>query len=110
MLFFLIEIYAKLKSNSLIQAEPPVLHFSGFELGKDYIKIVVRKILQKFLRFIFHCPIHRLHWTANLLTGKKKIIIVVSFFCHSFMTTSAWGEIQVNKNNEDKTIGTENAL
>ncbi|XP_044044430.1 cilia- and flagella-associated protein 221 isoform X2 [Siniperca chuatsi] len=34
------KIYAKLKSNSLIQAEPPVLHFSGFELGKDYIKIL----------------------------------------------------------------------
>uniref|UniRef100_A0A8D0AVZ8 Uncharacterized protein n=1 Tax=Sander lucioperca TaxID=283035 RepID=A0A8D0AVZ8_SANLU len=39
------KIYAKLKSNTLIQAEPPVLHFSGFELGKDYVKILVRKIL-----------------------------------------------------------------
>ncbi|KAM9334117.1 cilia- and flagella-associated protein 221 [Symphorus nematophorus] len=34
------KIYARLKSNSLIQAEPPELHFSGFELEKDYIKIV----------------------------------------------------------------------
>lgn len=34
------KIYAKLKSNSLIQAEPSVLHFSGFELGKDYIKML----------------------------------------------------------------------
>uniref|UniRef100_A0A3Q3JBH0 Cep192-like domain-containing protein n=1 Tax=Monopterus albus TaxID=43700 RepID=A0A3Q3JBH0_MONAL len=34
------KIYAKLKSNSLIQAEPSELHFSGFELGKDYIKIL----------------------------------------------------------------------
>ncbi|XP_023251162.1 cilia- and flagella-associated protein 221 [Seriola lalandi dorsalis] len=34
------KIYAKLKSNSLIQAEPPELHFSGFELGKDYLKIL----------------------------------------------------------------------
>ncbi|XP_038573991.1 cilia- and flagella-associated protein 221 [Micropterus salmoides] len=34
------KIYAKLKSNSLIEAEPPVLHFSGFELGKDYIKVL----------------------------------------------------------------------
>ncbi|XP_020507399.2 cilia- and flagella-associated protein 221 isoform X1 [Labrus bergylta] len=32
------KIFAKLKSNSLIQANPPELHFSGFELGKDYIK------------------------------------------------------------------------
>ncbi|XP_068575700.1 cilia- and flagella-associated protein 221 [Cebidichthys violaceus] len=34
------KIYAKLKSNNLIQAEPPELHFSGFELGKDYTKIL----------------------------------------------------------------------
>uniref|UniRef100_A0A3P8T2G8 Cilia and flagella associated protein 221 n=1 Tax=Amphiprion percula TaxID=161767 RepID=A0A3P8T2G8_AMPPE len=34
------KIYAKLKSNNLIEAEPSVLHFSGFELGKDYIKTV----------------------------------------------------------------------
>ncbi|XP_075951224.1 cilia- and flagella-associated protein 221 [Anarhichas minor] len=34
------KIYAKLKSNNLIQAEPPVLHFSGFELGKDSTKIL----------------------------------------------------------------------
>ncbi|XP_037617594.1 cilia- and flagella-associated protein 221 isoform X1 [Sebastes umbrosus] len=34
------KIYAKLKSNSQIQAEPPELHFSGFELGKDYTKIL----------------------------------------------------------------------
>lgn len=39
-----IEIYAKLKSHSLIHAEPPELHFSGFELRKDYIKILVSKI------------------------------------------------------------------
>ncbi|TNN56071.1 Cilia- and flagella-associated protein 221 [Liparis tanakae] len=32
------KIYAKLKSHSLIHAEPPELHFSGFELRKDYIK------------------------------------------------------------------------
>ncbi|XP_029927489.1 cilia- and flagella-associated protein 221 isoform X2 [Myripristis murdjan] len=34
------KIYAKLKSNSLIHAEPSELHFSGFELGKDYIKVL----------------------------------------------------------------------
>lgn len=47
--FFLsfLEIYAKLKSNSLIQAEPPVLHFSGFELEKDYMKSLVRKIVPR---------------------------------------------------------------
>ncbi|KAK2856878.1 hypothetical protein Q5P01_005613 [Channa striata] len=34
------KIYAKLKSNSLIEAEPPELHFSGFELRKDYLKML----------------------------------------------------------------------
>uniref|UniRef100_A0A8D3E782 Uncharacterized protein n=1 Tax=Scophthalmus maximus TaxID=52904 RepID=A0A8D3E782_SCOMX len=38
------KIYAKLKSNSLIEAEPPELHFSGFELGKDSLKTLVRII------------------------------------------------------------------
>lgn len=47
LIFFLVnfvsflEIYAKLKSNRLIQAEPAELHFSAFELQKDYIKILV---------------------------------------------------------------------
>lgn len=44
-----IEIYAKIKSNGLIQAEPPELHVSGFELGKDYVKILVRN----FVFFVF---------------------------------------------------------
>ncbi|KAM9328437.1 LOW QUALITY PROTEIN: uncharacterized protein cfap221 [Pholidichthys leucotaenia] len=34
------KIYANLKSNGLIQAEPSELHFSGFEIGKDYVKIL----------------------------------------------------------------------
>ncbi|KAK5600320.1 hypothetical protein CRENBAI_026797 [Crenichthys baileyi] len=34
------KIYAKLKSNSQIQAEPLELHFSSFELGKNYTKIL----------------------------------------------------------------------
>ncbi|CAG5932512.1 unnamed protein product [Menidia menidia] len=34
------KIYAKLRGNSQIQVEPSELHFSGFELGKDYVKIL----------------------------------------------------------------------
>ncbi|XP_067117055.1 cilia- and flagella-associated protein 221 [Osmerus mordax] len=34
------KICTKLKSNSVIHAEPSELHFSGFELGKDYCKIL----------------------------------------------------------------------
>ncbi|XP_034031522.1 cilia- and flagella-associated protein 221 [Thalassophryne amazonica] len=32
------KIYTKLKSNGLIEADPPEIHFSGFKLGKDYLK------------------------------------------------------------------------
>ncbi|XP_028286274.1 cilia- and flagella-associated protein 221 isoform X2 [Parambassis ranga] len=34
------KMYAKLKSNTLIQADPSELHFNGFELGKDYRKML----------------------------------------------------------------------
>ncbi|XP_016529343.1 cilia- and flagella-associated protein 221 isoform X1 [Poecilia formosa] len=34
------KIYARLKVNSHIEAEPAELHFSGFELGKSYTKTV----------------------------------------------------------------------
>ncbi|XP_064166937.1 cilia- and flagella-associated protein 221 [Anguilla rostrata] len=30
------KIFAKLQGNDVIQAEPSVIHFGGFELGKDY--------------------------------------------------------------------------
>lgn len=38
---YLSGVFAKLKSNSIVQAEPSELHFSGFEVGKDYRKILV---------------------------------------------------------------------
>uniref|UniRef100_A0A672YC52 Uncharacterized protein n=1 Tax=Sphaeramia orbicularis TaxID=375764 RepID=A0A672YC52_9TELE len=38
------KVYAKLKSNSLIQAEPAEVHFSGFELDKDYLKMLTYEI------------------------------------------------------------------
>ncbi|KAG7502887.1 hypothetical protein JOB18_028203 [Solea senegalensis] len=34
------KIYTKLQRNSLIEADPPELHFSGFEPGKDCVKIL----------------------------------------------------------------------
>ncbi|KAI4894617.1 hypothetical protein NFI96_027382 [Prochilodus magdalenae] len=33
-------VYAKLKSSNVVEAAPSELHFSGFEVGKDYKKIV----------------------------------------------------------------------
>lgn len=35
------EAFTTLKSNGVVQAEPSELHFSGFEVGKDYKKILV---------------------------------------------------------------------
>ncbi|MCJ8747775.1 hypothetical protein PDJAM_G00157290 [Pangasius djambal] len=32
--------FAKVKSNNVVEAEPSELHFSGFEVGKDYKKVV----------------------------------------------------------------------
>uniref|UniRef100_A0A7N8XB94 Uncharacterized protein n=1 Tax=Mastacembelus armatus TaxID=205130 RepID=A0A7N8XB94_9TELE len=56
------KIYARLKSNSLIEAEPPELHFSGFELGNDYIKILVsqKQLVLIAIEFpsVFQFPIH----------------------------------------------------
>lgn len=34
------KIYAKLQKNSAIEAEPAVLHFGGFELGKSYQQVL----------------------------------------------------------------------
>lgn len=38
---YLLGVFAKLKSNGVVQAEPLELHFSGFEVGKDYRKNLV---------------------------------------------------------------------
>ncbi|KAI5619632.1 cilia- and flagella-associated protein 221 [Silurus asotus] len=34
------KIFAKVKSNNVIEVEPSELHFSGFEVGKEYRKVV----------------------------------------------------------------------
>uniref|UniRef100_A0A3P9NT52 Cilia and flagella associated protein 221 n=1 Tax=Poecilia reticulata TaxID=8081 RepID=A0A3P9NT52_POERE len=52
------KIYARLKINSHIEAEPPELHFSGFELGKSYTKTVVRITLVQTKTLI--CELDRL--------------------------------------------------
>lgn len=44
------EICANQKSNSLIQAEPPELHFGGFELQKEYTQTLVRRPTFSFLQ------------------------------------------------------------
>lgn len=77
----ILEIYAKVKSNSLIQAEPSVLHFSGFELGKDYLKTLVRKILLRFeylwcfYNKLFQFPTykHRINSLPCTMTGQVDV-------------------------------------
>ncbi|XP_072513465.1 cilia- and flagella-associated protein 221 [Salminus brasiliensis] len=33
-------VYVKFKSNNVVEADPPDLHFHGFKVGKDYKKVV----------------------------------------------------------------------
>lgn len=37
--------FTKVKSNNVVEAEPSELHFSGFEVGKDYKKVVVCEVV-----------------------------------------------------------------
>ncbi|XP_051283316.1 cilia- and flagella-associated protein 221 [Dicentrarchus labrax] len=67
------KIYAKLKSNSLIQAEPPVLHFSGFELGKDYIKILKLINISSEVMNIHIIPTQTKHFQTSY-TKKYRLI------------------------------------
>lgn len=61
------EICAKQKNNSLIQAEPPELHFSGFELQKEYTQTLVRRPT-----FLFK---------HGLMNGLLKQIVYTLSFC-----------------------------
>ncbi|XP_070814018.1 cilia- and flagella-associated protein 221 [Chaetodon trifascialis] len=67
------KIYAKLKSNSLIQAEPPVLHFSGFELEKDYVKILKLINISSEVMNIHIIPTQTRHFQTSY-TKKYRLI------------------------------------
>ncbi|XP_073318608.1 cilia- and flagella-associated protein 221 [Pagrus major] len=67
------KIYAKLKSNSLIQAEPPELHFSGFELEKDYIKILKLINISSEVMNIHIIPTQTKHFQTSY-TKKYRLI------------------------------------
>lgn len=69
------EICANQKSNSLIQAEPPELHFSGFELQKEYTQTLVRRPTFLFLQA-----------TNGLLKQIKYtwFVLVLSLFFHFY--------------------------
>ncbi|KAM3857076.1 cilia- and flagella-associated protein 221 [Diretmus argenteus] len=67
------KIYAKLKSNSLIQAEPSVLHFSGFELGKDYLKILKLINISSEVMHVHIIPTQTKHFQTTY-TKKYRLI------------------------------------
>uniref|UniRef100_A0AAR2LEL8 Uncharacterized protein n=1 Tax=Pygocentrus nattereri TaxID=42514 RepID=A0AAR2LEL8_PYGNA len=48
-------VYAKLKSNNVVEVAPLELHFSGFEVGKDYKKVVVCKMFLGIYSEIVQC-------------------------------------------------------
>lgn len=61
-------VFAKLKSNSVVQAEPLELHFSGFEEEKDYRKILVGFSLLVKKKNSFFCMkifVECLHGSCN---------------------------------------------
>ncbi|XP_029302570.1 cilia- and flagella-associated protein 221 [Cottoperca gobio] len=67
------KIYAKLKSNSLIQADPPELHFSGFDLGKDCIKILKLINISSEVVIIHIIPTQTKHFKTTY-TKKYRLI------------------------------------
>ncbi|KAM3585207.1 uncharacterized protein V6R79_010217 [Siganus canaliculatus] len=67
------KIYAKLKSNGLIQAEPAELHFSGFQLEKDYIKILKLINISSDLMNIHIIPTQTKHFQTSY-TKKYRLI------------------------------------
>ncbi|XP_041822424.1 cilia- and flagella-associated protein 221 [Chelmon rostratus] len=67
------KIYAKLKSNSLIQAEPPALHFSGFELETDYIKMMKLINISSEVMNIHIIPTQTKHFQTSY-TKKYRLI------------------------------------
>ncbi|KAF3706275.1 Cilia- and flagella-associated protein 221 [Channa argus] len=72
------KIYAKLKSNSLIEAEPPELHFSGFELGKDYIKMLKLINISSDVMNIHIIPTQTKHFqTSYSKKGEENLLIPV---------------------------------
>ncbi|KAG8004627.1 hypothetical protein GBF38_008963 [Nibea albiflora] len=67
------KIYAKLNCNSLIQAEPPELHFNGFELEKDYIKILKLINISSEVMNIHIIPTQTKHFQTSY-TKKYRLI------------------------------------
>uniref|UniRef100_A0A672YAB3 Cilia and flagella associated protein 221 n=1 Tax=Sphaeramia orbicularis TaxID=375764 RepID=A0A672YAB3_9TELE len=67
------KVYAKLKSNSLIQAEPAEVHFSGFELDKDYLKMLKLINISSEVMNIHIIPTQTKHFQTSY-TKKYRLI------------------------------------
>ncbi|XP_035854667.1 cilia- and flagella-associated protein 221 isoform X2 [Sander lucioperca] len=83
------KIYAKLKSNTLIQAEPPVLHFSGFELGKDYVKILKLINISSEVINIHIIPTQTKHFQTTF-TKKYRLIPGLAYTLNVRLCPNEW--------------------
>ncbi|KAK5891143.1 hypothetical protein CgunFtcFv8_018427 [Champsocephalus gunnari] len=83
------KIYAKLKSNSLIQAEPAELHFSGFELGKDYVKILKLINISSEVMNIHVIPTQTKHFQTTY-TKKYRLIPGLAYTLRVRLCPDEW--------------------
>lgn len=50
--FVFVEIYAKVGQNSILQARPSVVHFTGFQVGEKFTRILVSTLFWICLNLI----------------------------------------------------------
>lgn len=103
--FFLTGSFAKVKSNHVVEAEPSELHFSGFEVGNNYKKTLVREVVRTFIR---KCA-HLFRWirTDFFLNRPKSFIVYLNrnwliflqrwFMCTSFLPNPSTFELNIHK-------------
>ena len=65
--FVFVEIYAKVGQNSILQARPSVVHFTGFQVGEKFTRSLVSTIFWTYVNLIFTA-------IRLLSTGRNKSI------------------------------------
>ncbi|CAJ1087065.1 cilia- and flagella-associated protein 221 isoform X2 [Xyrichtys novacula] len=82
--------YVKLKSNSLVQVEPPDLHFSGFELEKDYTKMLKVMNISPEVTDVHIIPTQTKHFKTTY-TKKHRLIPGLAYTVKIKFCPDEWG-------------------